>query len=215
MPAGETLLEPARPFHRVYFPTTAIVSLLYVLENGASAEIAVIGNDGMVGASLLMGCDVTTAFAVTQSAGHGYRVEGRLLKEAFRRAAAGSGPAALQPLLLRYVQALLTQMAQTAVCNRFHSVAQQMCRWLLLRLDRLPGDELITTQEQIANLLGVRREGITEVAGSLHRAGVIDYRRGHITVRDRAGLEARACECYSVVKAESDRLLSGRLSDLG
>lgn len=208
MPAGEMLLEPLRPFHHVYFPTTAIVSLLYVLENGASAEIAVIGNDGMVGASLLMGSDVTTFFGVTQSAGHGYRIAGRLLREAFGRAAAGPGPTTPQSLLLRYVQALLTQMSQTAVCNRFHSVAQQMCRWLLLRLDRLPGDELITTQEQIANLLGVRREGITEVAGGLHKAGVIDYRRGHITVRDRAGLEARACECYSVVKMESDRLLS-------
>jgi len=168
----------------------------------------VIGNDGMVGASLLMGSDVTTFFGVTQTAGHGYRIAGRLLREAFGRAAAGPGPTTPQSLLLRYVQALLTQMSQTAVCNRFHSVAQQMCRWLLLRLDRLPGDELITTQEQIANLLGVRREGITEVAGGLHKAGVIDYRRGHITVRDRAGLEARACECYSVVKMESDRLLS-------
>lgn len=207
MPAGETLFEPGIPIHHVYFPTTTIVSMLYVLENGTSAEIAVIGNDGLAGASLLMGCDATPFFAVTQNAGHAYRIEVRRLREEFSREVKGSWPATLQPLLLRYVQAQLTQMAQTAVCNRFHSVAQQLCRWLLLRLDRLPDNKVAVTQEQIANLLGVRREGVTEAAGVLLKAGVIKYHRGHITVLDRAKLEARACECYSVVKMESDRLL--------
>ena len=187
--------------HNVYFPTTCIVSLLYVMEDGASAEIAVVGNEGIVGVSLFMGGESTTSRAVVQSAGHAYRLKGQLLKDAFFRA----GP--MQHLLLRYTQALLTQMAQTAVCNRHHSVDQQLCRWLLLSLDRLPSNELTMTQELIANMLGVRREGVTEAAGKLQRAGLIHYSRGHITVLDRPGLEARVCECYQVVKKEFDRLL--------
>ena len=201
MPLGETVYEPGISMHNVYFPTTCIVSLLYVMEDGASAEIAVVGNEGIVGVSLFMGGETTTSRAVVQSAGHAYRLKGQLLKDAFFRA----GP--MQRLLLRYTQALLTQMAQTAVCNRHHSVDQQLCRWLLLSLDRLPSNELTMTQELIANMLGVRREGVTEAAGKLQRAGLIQYSRGHITVVNRPGLEARVCECYQVVKKEFDRLL--------
>jgi CRP-like cAMP-binding protein len=171
------------------------------MEDGASAEIAVVGNEGIVGVSLFMGGESTTSRAVVQSAGHAYRLKGQLLKDEFYRV----GP--MQQLLLRYTQALLTQMAQTAVCNRHHTVDQQLCRWLLLSLDRLPSNDLTMTQELIANMLGVRREGVTEAAGELQRAGLIEYRRGHITVLNRAGLEARVCECYAVVKKELDRLL--------
>jgi len=198
---GQTVSEPGVTLRHVYFPTTCIVSLLYVMEDGASAEIAVVGNEGIVGVSLFMGGETTTSRAVVQSAGHAYRLQGQLLKDAFFRA----GP--MQRLLLRYTQALLTQMAQTAVCNRHHSVDQQLCRWLLLSLDRLPSNQLTMTQELIANMLGVRREGVTEAAGRLQHAGLIEYHRGHITVVDRPGLEARVCECYEVVKKESDRLL--------
>ncbi len=201
MPLGAVVCEPGIPMRHVYFPTTAIVSLLYVMENGASAEIAVVGNEGIVGVSLFMGGETTTSRAVVQSAGHAWRLTGPLLKDAFFRA----GP--MQRLLLRYTQALLTQMAQTAVCNRHHSVDQQLCRWLLLSLDRLPSNELTMTQELIANMLGVRREGVTEAAGSLQQAGLIRYSRGKITVVNRPGLEARVCECYQVVKKEFDRLL--------
>ena len=198
---GETVYEPGISMHHVYFPATCIVSLLYVMEDGASAEIAVVGNEGIVGVSLFMGGESTTSRAVVQSAGHAYRLNGQLLKDAFFRA----GP--MQNLLLRYTQALLTQMAQTAVCNRHHSVDQQLCRWLLMSLDRLASNELIMTQELIANMLGVRREGVTEAAGNLQRAGLIHYSRGRITVVDRPGLEMRVCECYQVVKKEFDRLL--------
>jgi CRP-like cAMP-binding protein len=201
MPLGETVCEPGIQMRHVYFPTTCIVSLLYVMEDGASAEIAVVGNEGIVGVSLFMGGETTTSRAVVQSAGHAYQLKGQLLKDAFFRA----GP--MQRLLLRYTQALLTQMAQTAVCNRHHTVDQQLCRWLLLSLDRLPSNELTMTQELIANMLGVRREGVTEAAGKLQRAGLIHYSRGHITVVDRPGLESRVCECYQVVKKEFDRLL--------
>jgi CRP-like cAMP-binding protein len=201
MPLGEVVCEPGIAMRHVYFPTTCIVSLLYVMEDGASAEIAVVGNEGIVGISVFMGGETTTSRAVVQSAGHAYRLEGQLLKDAFFRA----GP--MQLLLLRYTQALLTQMAQTAVCNRHHTVDQQLCRWLLLSLDRLPSNELTMTQELIANMLGVRREGVTEAAGNLQRAGLIHYSRGRITVLDRPGLEARVCECYLVVKKEFDRLL--------
>jgi CRP-like cAMP-binding protein len=202
MPLGEAVCESGLPMRHVYFPTTSIVSLLYVMEDGASAEIAVVGNEGIVGISVFMGGETTTSRAVVQSAGHAYRLKGQLLKDAFLRASS------LQHLLLRYTQALLTQMAQTAVCNRHHSVDQQLCRWLLLSLDRLPSNELSMTQELIANMLGVRREGVTEAAGKLQLAGLIHYTRGRITVVDRPGLEARVCECYEVVKKESDRLLS-------
>jgi CRP-like cAMP-binding protein len=201
MPLGNAVCEPGMPMRHVYFPTTAIVSLLYVMEDGASAEIAVVGNEGIVGVSLFMGGETTTSRAVVQSAGHAYRLTGQLLKDAFFLA----GP--MQRLLLRYTQALLTQMAQTAVCNRHHSVDQQLCRWLLLSLDRLPSSELTMTQELIANMLGVRREGVTEAAGKLQRTGLIHYNRGRITVVDRTGLEERVCECYQVVKKEFDRLL--------
>jgi len=203
MPLGDALYESGVQMRHVYFPTTAIVSLLYVMADGASAEIAVVGNEGIVGVSLFMGGETTPSRAVVQSAGHAYRLNGLLMKEEFNR----SGE--LQHLLLRYTQALLTQMAQTAVCNRHHSLDQQLCRWLLLSLDRLPANELVMTQELIANMLGVRREGVTEAAGNLQKAGLIAYHRGHITVLDRAGLEARACECYAVVKKEFDRLLPG------
>jgi CRP-like cAMP-binding protein len=199
---GESLYEPGGQLRHAYFPTTAIVSLLYVLESGASAEIAGVGNEGVVGISLFMGGDTTPSSAVVQTAGHGYRLPGRLLKEEFNRAGL------LHRLLLRYTQALLTQMCQTAACNRHHSIEQQLCRWLLLTLDRLPSNELVMTQELVASALGVRREGITEAAGNLQRAGVIRYRRGHITVLERSGLEAGACECYAVVKQELGRLLS-------
>ncbi len=200
---GKVLYESGAKLDHVYFPADSIVSLLYVMEDGASAEIAVVGNDGVIGVSLFMGGETTPSRAVVQSAGHAYQLSGGILKEEFTRAGA------MQHLLLRYTQALLTQMAQTAVCNRHHSLDQQLCRWLLLSLDRLPTHDLVMTQELMANMLGVRREGVTEAAGNLQDAGLIKYSRGHITVLDRAGLEARTCECYAVVKRESDRLLSG------
>ena len=203
---GDVLYESGAPMHHVYFPTDSIVSLLYVMEDGASAEIAMVGNEGVVGISLFMGGETTPSRAVVQCAGHAYRLTSQALKDEFDRVG-GRRSGALHNLLLRYTQALLTQMAQTAVCNRHHSLDQQLCRWLLLSLDRLPANELDMTQELIANMLGVRREGVTEAAGNLQRAGVIEYRRGHITVLDRPGLEARSCECYAVVKREFDRLL--------
>jgi CRP-like cAMP-binding protein len=199
---GDVLYEPGVKMQHVYFPTTAIISLLYVMEDGASAEIAVVGNEGMLGISLFMGGDTTPSRAVVQNAGHGYRIKASLLKVEFDQ----FGPT--MHLLLRYTQALITQMAQTAVCNRHHTIDQQLCRWLLLSLDRLPSNEVAMTQELIANMLGVRREGVTEAAGKLQDAGLILYRRGHITVLDRKGLEKRACECYQVVKTETDRILS-------
>lgn len=198
---GEVLYESGSRQRAVYFPTTAIVSLLYTLADGASAEIAVVGHEGLIGVSLFMGGETTPSRAVVQSAGYAYRLSGKFLKEEFTLGGA------MQHLLLRYTQALLTQMAQTAVCNRHHSVDQQLCRWLLLSLDRLAGNELVMTQELIANMLGVRREGVTEAAGKLQSAGLIRYSRGRITVLDRLGLEARTCECYGVVKKEFDRLL--------
>lgn len=201
MPLGQSVSEPGSVMRHVFFPTTCIISLLYVMEDDASAEIAIVGNEGIVGVSLFMGGETTTSRAVVQSAGHAYRLSGQLLKNAFFHA----GP--MQRLLLRYSQALLTQMSQTAVCNRHHRLDQQLCRWLLLSLDRLPSNELSMTQELIANMLGVRREGVTEAAGDLQRAGLIKYSRGKITVLDRPGLEARVCECYQVVKKEMDRLL--------
>jgi CRP-like cAMP-binding protein len=202
MPLGLVLHESGVTLSHVYFPTTAIVSLLYVMENGASAEIAVIGNDGVVGISLFMGGGSTPSRAVVQSAGHGYRMKGAAIREEFNN----SGRA--MQLLLRYTQAVITQMAQTAACNRHHALDQQLCRWLLLSLDRLPGNELVMTQELIANMLGVRREGVTEAALKLQKAGLIRYSRGHITVLDRPALELRTCECYAVVKKEYDRLLT-------
>ncbi len=198
---GEVLCESGGRMQHVYFPTTSIVSLLYVLEDGASAEIAVVGNEGILGISLFMGGDTTPSRAVVRSAGHAYRLKAHLLLQEFDRA----GP--VLRLLLRYTQALMTQMTQTAVCNRHHSVEQQLCRALLLSLDRLSGNSLTMTQELIANMLGVRREGVTEAAGNLQRAGLIRYSRGHIEVLDRPGLENTVCECYSVVKVESGRLL--------
>jgi len=198
---GDSLYEPGGQLQHVFFPTTAIVSLLYVMESGSSAEIAGVGNEGMLGIALFMGGDTTPSSAVVQTAGHGYRLPGRVLKEEFNRGGL------MQRLLLRYTQALLTQMCQTSACNRHHSIAQQLCRWLLLTLDRLPSNELVMTQELVANALGVRREGVTEAAGHLQAAGCIRYRRGHIAVLDRAGLEARSCECYQVVKTELARLL--------
>jgi CRP-like cAMP-binding protein len=206
MPLGHVLQESGSSMHHVYFPTTSIVSLLYVLQNGASAEIAVVGNEGIVGVSLFMGGETTPSRAVVQSAGKGYRLKSQLLKTEFEK----TGP--IMHLLLRYTQALITQMAQTAVCNRHHSLDQQLCRWLLLSLDRLSGNSLIMTQELIANMLGVRREGVTEGALKLQVAGLISYSRGHITVLDRKGLEQRTCECYLVVKREYDRLLPGRVA---
>jgi CRP-like cAMP-binding protein len=202
MRLGDLLYEPDGRMSHAYFPTTAIVSLHYVLESGASAESAGVGNEGVVGVALFMGGGSTPSSAVVQTAGHGYRMAGRLLQEAFTRA----GP--VQHLLLRYTQALMTQIAQSSVCYRHHSVEQQLCRWLLLTLDRVPERELVMTQELIASMLGVRREGITEAAGNLQRAGVIHYRRGHISVVQRPALEARVCECYGVVKRELARLLS-------
>jgi CRP-like cAMP-binding protein len=201
MPLGEVLYESGDHLKYVYFPTFAIVSLLYVMDDGASAEIAVVGNEGMLGIALFMGGDSMPNRAVVQSAGHAYRLPAEVLKAEFKRGGE------MQYLLLRYTQALLTQMSQTAVCNRHHTVDQQLCRWLLLSLDRLPSNQLSMTQELIANMLGVRREGVTEAAGKLQSAGLIQYRRGRITVIDRPGLEARSCECYRVVKAEFDRLL--------
>jgi CRP-like cAMP-binding protein len=201
MPLGQVVYESGSKLSHVYFPTSSIVSLLYVMENGASAEIAVVGHEGLVGVSLFMGGQSTPSRGVVQSAGHGYRLKAKLMMDEFNRA----GP--VLHLLLRYTQALITQMAQTAVCNRHHSLDQQLCRWLLLSLDRLHSNQLIMTQELIANMLGVRREGVTEAAGHLHKAGLIRYQRGRITVLDRLGLERRTCECYSVVKKEYDRLL--------
>jgi CRP-like cAMP-binding protein len=201
LPLGEVLYEPGTQLQHGYFPTTAIVSLHYVTESGASAETAGVGNEGVVGIPLFMGGDTTPSSAVVQTAGHAYRLERRALKAEFDRA----GP--MQGLLLRYMQALITQTMQTAACNRHHSVEQQLCRWLLLTLDRGLPRELVMTQELVASMLGVRREGITAVAGKLQNAGVIRYRRGHIAVLERAGLEARACECYAVVKNELGRLL--------
>jgi CRP-like cAMP-binding protein len=205
MPLGQALYESGGLLEHVYFPTTSLVSLLYVMADGASAEIAVVGNEGILGISLFMGGETTPSRAVVQSAGYGYRLKAQLLKDEFNRA----GPAL--DLLLRYTQALITQMAQTAVCNRHHSVEQQLCRWLLLSLDRLPTLQLNMTQELIANMLGVRREGVTEAAGKLQRAGLIRYTRGHIEVLDRQRLEQEVCECYSVVKKEFDRLLPYQL----
>jgi len=201
LPLGEMLYEPGGQLKHAYLPTTAIVSLHYIMESGASSESAGVGNEGIVGVSLFMGGNTTSSSAVVQTAGHAYRMESRKLLDEFNRAGL------FQRLLLRYTQALMTQMSQTAACNRHHSVEQQLCRWLLLTLDRLPSNELVMTQELIANMLGVRREGITEAAGKLQHAGVISYRRGHIAVLDRAGLESRVCECYAVVRTELNRLL--------
>jgi len=206
MPLGEVVYESGIQMRHVFFPTTSIVSLLYVMEDGASAEIAIVGHEGVVGISLFMGGESTPSRAVVQSSGEAYRLPGRILKTEFER----GGP--LQHLLLRYTQALLTQMAQTAVCNRHHTLDQQFCRWLLLSVDRLPSDELVMTQELIANMLGVRREGVTEAAGNVQKAGLIKYQRGHITVLDRPGLEARVCECYAVVKKEFSRLLPDKMA---
>jgi CRP-like cAMP-binding protein len=206
MPLAQVVYESGATLSHVYFPTTAIVSLLYVLQNGASAEIAVVGNEGVVGVALFMGGKSTPSRAVVQSAGHGLRLSAEFLEKEFNQ----SGP--VLHLLLRYTQALITQMAQTAVCNRHHSLDQQLCRWLLLSLDRLRGDELNMTQELIANMLGVRREGVTEGAVKLQHAGLIRYARGHITVVDRTGLEKRTCECYAVVKREYDRLLPQKIA---
>ena len=205
LPLGKVLYESGGQLTHVYFPTTAIVSLLYVMENGASAEIAVVGYEGIVGVSLLMGGESTPSRAVVQSAGTGYRLKAAVIKEEFKRAP-------VLHLLLRYTQALITQMAQTAVCNRHHTLDQQLCRWLLLSLDRLDGNRLVMTQELIANMLGVRREGVTEGAINLQKAGIISYARGHITVLDRPALENRTCECYAVVKKEYDRLLPAKVA---
>ena len=199
---GDTLYEPGGQLQHVYFPTTAIISLLYVLESGVSAEMSSVGHEGILGISLFMGGNTTPSWAVVQTAGQAYRLPARLLKDEFSRAGL------LQGLLLRYTQALVTQMCQTAVCNRHHSIEQQLCRLLLSILDRLPSNELIMTQELVAGALGVRREGITEAAGRLQRDGIISYRRGHISVLERSGMEERACECYAVVKKEIGRLLS-------
>jgi CRP-like cAMP-binding protein len=206
LPLGKVLYESGSRLTHVYIPTTSIISLLYVMEDGASAEIAVVGHEGIVGISLFMGGESTPSRAVVQSAGQGFRLKASLMMEEFNRA----GP--VLHLLLRYTQALITQMAQTAVCNRHHSLDQQLCRWLLLSLDRLASDELVMTQELIANMLGVRREGVTEAAGHLQQAGLIHYRRGRITVLDRKRLEQRACECYAVVKKEYGRLLPEKLA---
>jgi CRP-like cAMP-binding protein len=201
MPLGDVLYESGGQLQHVYFPTAAILSLHYVMENGATAEIAGVGNEGVLGISLFMGGNTTPSRATVQTGGHGYRLRGKLMMEEFDRA----GP--MMRLMLRYTQALMTQMSQTAVCNRHHSLEQQLSRWLLSTLDRLPSSELTITQELIASMLGVRREGITESAGNLQREGLISYRRGHITVLDRSGLESHACECYGVVKNEFHRLL--------
>jgi CRP-like cAMP-binding protein len=201
MPLGKVLYEPGDLLRHVYFPLDCIVSLLYVTEDGSSAEIAVVGNEGIVGIALFMGGETTPSRAVVQSEGHALRLSSQRLKDEFHSSSE------LQHLLLRYTQALITQMAQTAVCNRHHSIEQQLCRWLLLSLDRLSGDTLAMTHELIANMLGVRREGVTEAAGKLQKFGVIHYSRGHITVLDRPKLEQLCCECYAVVKRESDRLL--------
>lgn len=201
LPLGSVIYESGDELRYAYFPTTCIISLLYVMESGESAEIAVVGNEGIIGIALFMGGESMPNRAVVQSSGYGYKLPSSLIKQEFKR----NGP--MLQLLLRYTQALITQMSQTAVCNRHHSVDQQLCRWLLLSLDRLSTDELSMTQELIANMLGVRREGVTEAAGKLQRAGLIEYSRGHIKVLNRPGLEARVCECYQVVKTEFDRLL--------
>ena len=201
MPLGEVLYEPGGQLQYAYFPTTAIVSLQYVCADGSSAEIAGVGNEGMLGISLFMGGNTTSSSAVVQTAGYSYRMPTRLLLEEFNR----GGP--MLRLLLRYSLALITQMTQTGVCNRHHSVAQQLCRWLLLTLDRQPSNDLVMTQELIAGMLGVRRESVTEAAGQLRERGVIGYRRGHISVLDRSGLEAHVCECYEAVRVEQHRLL--------
>jgi CRP-like cAMP-binding protein len=205
MPLGQVVYESGSTLSHVYFPTTSIVSLLYVMENGASAEIAVVGHEGVVGISLFMGGESTPSRGVVQSAGEGFRLPAQVIKEEFKRAP-------VLHLLLRYTQALITQMAQTAACNRHHSLDQQLCRWLLLSLDRLQGNELVMTQELIANMLGVRREGVNEGATKLQNLGLIRYSRGRITVLDRPGLEKRTCECYAVVKKEYDRLLPDKLT---
>jgi CRP-like cAMP-binding protein len=202
MRVGDMLYEPGEQLQHAYFPITSIVSLHYVMETGASASVAGVGNEGMVGISLFMGGNTTPSSAVVQTAGVAYRLERRVLKQEFER------PGALHQLLLRYTQALMTQMTQTAVCNRHHSVEQQLCRWLLVTLDRIPSGQIVMTQELVASMLGVRREGVTDAAGRLQEAGVIRYRRGHITVQQRAGLETRACECYEVVRKEFARLLA-------
>lgn len=207
MPLGKVLYESGDVQRHVYFPTDCIISLLYVMADGASAEISVVGREGIVGVSLFMGGETTPSRAIVQSAGSAYRLIGQHLKDEFHR----NGE--MQLLLLRYTQALITQMAQTAVCNRHHSVDQQLCRWLLLSLDRLPSNQLTMTQELIANMLGVRREGVTEAAGKLQNLGIIKYVRGKITVLDRPLLERRCCECYAVVKKETDRLLPNRSPD--
>jgi CRP-like cAMP-binding protein len=204
MPLGKVIYEPDDVLRHVYFPTDCIVSLLYVMEDGGSAEISVVGNEGLIGISLFMGGETTPSRAVVQSAGSAYQLIGEKLKDEFHR------NGGMQVLLLRYTQALITQMAQTAVCNRHHSVDQQLCRWLLLSLDRLASNELTMTQELIANMLGVRREGVTDAAGKLQTLGVIRYHRGRITVLDRPKLEHLSCECYAVVKRETDRLLADR-----
>jgi CRP-like cAMP-binding protein len=202
MPLGDMLYEPGGQLQHAYFPTTAIVSLHYVMASGASSESAGVGNEGVVGIALFMGGNTTPSSAVVQTAGHAYRLEGRVLKQEFNRAGV------MQRLLLRYTQTLIMQMTQTAACNRHHTLEQQLCRWLLLTLDRVASRELIMTQELVAGMLGVRREGITEAAGNLQRAGVIHYRRGHMSVLERSGLESRACECYSVIRKELGRLVS-------
>src|ERR1044071_617707 len=204
MPLATVVYESGATLHHIYFPIDCIVSLLYVMKNGASAEIAVVGHEGVIGVSLFMGGETTPSRAIVQSAGYAYRLTGNRLKQEFSR------HGEMLHVLLRYTQSLITQMAQTAVCNRHHSLDQQLCRWLLLSLDRLVGNDLVMTQELIANMLGVRREGVTEAAGNLQAAGLIKYSRGHITVVDRPGLEARTCECYAVVKKEFDRLLPYR-----
>lgn len=210
MPLGHVLSESGTHMHHVFFPTTSIVSQLYVMKDGASAEIAVVGNEGIVGISTFMSDETTSSRAVVQSAGHAYRLQRQLLKQEFARAG-GRRSGTLQYLVLRYSEALLKQMVQTAVCNRHHKLEQQLCRCLLMRLDRLSSINLVMTQEQIANLLGVRRESITEAAGNLQKAGLIEYKRGHITILDRARLEMRVCECYAVLKKENDRLLQKKL----
>lgn len=206
LPLGKVLYEPGVKMGHIYFPSTAIVSLLYALENGSSAEIAVVGCEGLVGISIFMGGDSTSSRAVVQSAGYGYRIKSNILMAEFNRA----GP--VMHLLLRYTQALITQMSQTAVCNRHHTLDQQFCRWLLLSLDRLQSNELVMTQELIANMLGVRREGVTESALKVQKAGLIKYARGHITILDPHGLEQRTCECYQVVKDEYKRLLPEKMA---
>jgi len=207
MPLGKVVYEPGDTLRHVYFPTNCIVSMLYVMENGASAEISVVGNEGLIGISLFMGGETTPSRAIVQSAGHAFRLVGQELKDEFHR------NGAMQILLLRYTQALITQMAQTAVCNRHHNVDQQLCRWLLLSLDRLSSNQLTMTQELIANMLGVRREGVTDAAGKLQKLGIIQYTRGLITVLDRSRLEALCCECYAVVKKETDRLQAKASAD--